>query len=43
MANSPVKIPPIAQVEAGEASVPSLVVESTDNSSQQVAVKPCQS
>jgi hypothetical protein len=33
MAKSPVKNPPIAQVEAGEASVPSLVVESTDSSS----------
>lgn len=33
MAKSPVKNPPIAQVEAGEASVPSLVVESRDSSS----------
>lgn len=33
MAKSPVKNPPVAQVEAGEASVPSLVVESTDSSS----------
>jgi hypothetical protein len=33
MAKSPVKIPPIAEVEAGEASVPSLAVESTDSSS----------
>jgi hypothetical protein len=31
MAKSPVKNPPIAQVEAGEASVPSLVVESADS------------
>jgi hypothetical protein len=33
MAKSPVKNPPVAQVEAGEASVPSLVVESMDSSS----------
>jgi hypothetical protein len=33
MAKSPVKNPPAAQVEAGEASVPSLVMESTDSSS----------
>ena len=33
MAKSPVKNPPIAQVETGEESVPSLVVESTDSSS----------
>jgi hypothetical protein len=32
MAKSPVKNPPIAEVEAGEASVPSLVVESTESS-----------
>jgi hypothetical protein len=33
MAKSPVKNPPIAEIEAEEASVPSLVVESTDSSS----------
>jgi hypothetical protein len=33
MAKSPVKNPPKAQVEAGEASVPSIIVESRDSSS----------
>lgn len=33
MSKSPVKNPPLAQVEAGEASVPSLIVESANSSS----------
>lgn len=32
MTKSPVKNPPIAQVEAGEASVPSIVIESSESS-----------
>jgi hypothetical protein len=32
MTKSPVKNPPIAQVEAGEASVPSVIIESSDSS-----------
>ena len=33
MSKSPVNNPPLAQIEAGEASVPSLIVESTNSSS----------
>lgn len=33
MSKSPVNNPPLAQIEAGEASIPSLIVESTNSSS----------